>query len=73
MGLFHLEVLSLAELLEIKNLNIRFTGGGRETEVISDLTLSLGRKETLGIVGDSGSGKSVTFAGSYGITASRNF
>jgi len=50
----------VAELLEIKNLNVRFTGGGREIEVISDLSLSLGRRETLGIVGESGSGKSVT-------------
>ncbi len=50
----------MTELLEIKNLNVRFTGGGRETEVISGLSLSLGRRETLGIVGESGSGKSVT-------------
>ena len=50
----------MTDLLEIKNLNVRFTGGGRETEVISDLSFSLGRHETLGIVGESGSGKSVT-------------
>ena len=50
----------MSELLEIKNLNVRFTGGGRETEVISDLSLSVGHRETLGIVGESGSGKSVT-------------
>ena len=50
----------MSELLEIKNLNVCFTGGGRETEVISDLSLSVGHRETLGIVGESGSGKSVT-------------
>jgi oligopeptide/dipeptide ABC transporter ATP-binding protein len=48
------------ELLDIQHLNIRFGNHEREVEVISDLSLSLGRRETLGIVGESGSGKSVT-------------
>ena len=48
------------ELLDIRHLNIRFVSGDRQAEVIPDLSLSLGRRETLGIVGESGSGKSVT-------------
>ena len=48
------------ELLDIKHLNVRFVNGSKEVQVISDLSLSLGRRETLGIVGESGSGKSVT-------------
>ena len=48
------------ELLQIRHLNVRFASGGREVEVIPDLSLSLGRREALGIVGESGSGKSVT-------------
>nr|WP_242960565.1 MULTISPECIES: ABC transporter ATP-binding protein [unclassified Flavonifractor] len=44
----------------MEHLNIRFVNGGKETEVVSDLSLSLDRRETLGIVGESGSGKSVT-------------
>ena len=50
----------MSQLLDIEHLNIRFVNGGKETEVVSDLSLSLGRRETLGIVGESGSGKSVT-------------
>ena len=50
----------MSELLEIKHLNVVFSNGGRSVEAISDLSLSLGRRETLGIVGESGSGKSVT-------------
>ena len=50
----------MSELLDIQNLNVRFVNGPKEVEVISDLSLSLGRRETLGIVGESGSGKSVT-------------
>jgi peptide/nickel transport system ATP-binding protein len=52
--------LSVNELLDIKHLNVRFVNGSKEVQVISDLSLSLGRRETLGIVGESGSGKSVT-------------
>ena len=50
----------MSELLEIKHLNVVFSNGGRSVEAISDLSLSLGGRETLGIVGESGSGKSVT-------------
>ena len=50
----------MSQLLDIQHLNIRFINGTQEAEVISDLSLSLGRRETLGIVGESGSGKSVT-------------
>ena len=50
----------MSELLDIQHLNIRFLGNGKSVEVVSDLSLSLGRRETLGIVGESGSGKSVT-------------
>ena len=60
----------MTELLELKNLNVRFTGAGRETEVISDLSLCLGRRETLGIVGESGSGKSVTSLAVMGLLPS---
>jgi oligopeptide/dipeptide ABC transporter ATP-binding protein len=60
----------VSELLEIKNLSVCFTGDGRETEVVSDLSLSLGRRETLGIVGESGSGKSVTSLAVMGLLPS---
>jgi peptide/nickel transport system ATP-binding protein len=46
-------------LVEIKNLNIRFTGE-RTVYAVNDLSLSLGDGEVLGLLGESGSGKSVT-------------
>jgi peptide/nickel transport system ATP-binding protein len=46
-------------LVEIKDLNIRFTGE-RTVYAVNDLSLSLGKSEVLGLIGESGSGKSVT-------------
>ena len=46
-------------LVEIKGLNIRFTGE-RTVYAVNDLSLSLGHSEVLGLLGESGSGKSVT-------------
>ena len=46
-------------LVEINNLNIRFTGE-RTVYAVNDLSLSLGDGEVLGLLGESGSGKSVT-------------
>ena len=49
----------MTELVEIKGLNIRFTGE-RMVHAVNDLSLSLGDGEVLGLLGESGSGKSVT-------------
>jgi peptide/nickel transport system ATP-binding protein len=46
-------------LVEIRNLNVRFFGA-RTVHAINDLTLTLGQGETLALLGESGSGKSVT-------------
>ncbi|WP_024512777.1 ABC transporter ATP-binding protein [Bradyrhizobium sp. ARR65] len=46
-------------LVEISGLNIRFTGE-RTVYAVNDLSLSLGHSEVLGLLGESGSGKSVT-------------
>ncbi len=46
-------------LVELRNLNIRFTGE-RTVYAVNDLSLSLGDGEVLGLLGESGSGKSVT-------------
>jgi len=45
-------------LMEIENLSIRF-GGDKGPRIIDGLSLSLNRGETLGIVGESGCGKSI--------------
>jgi peptide/nickel transport system ATP-binding protein len=49
----------MTDLVEIANLNIRFTGE-RTVHAVNDLSLSLGEGEVLGLLGESGSGKSVT-------------
>jgi len=49
----------MTNLVEIRNLNIRFTGE-RTVHAVTDLSLSLGEGEVLGLLGESGSGKSVT-------------
>ncbi|RBO53142.1 dipeptide ABC transporter ATP-binding protein DppD [Rhodovulum sp. BSW8] len=47
------------KLLEIDHLTVRFKGA-RTVHAINDLSLSLGPGETLALLGESGSGKSVT-------------
>jgi peptide/nickel transport system ATP-binding protein len=49
----------MSNLVEIHNLNIRFTGE-RTVYAVNDLSLTLGEGEVLGLLGESGSGKSVT-------------
>src|SRR6201991_623305 len=49
----------MSNLVEISNLNIRFTGE-RTVYAVNDLSLTLGEGEVLGLLGESGSGKSVT-------------
>src|SRR3974377_2600301 len=49
----------MSQLVDIKGLNIRFTGE-RTVHAVNDLSLTLGEGEVLGLLGESGSGKSVT-------------
>ncbi|MET0220798.1 MAG: ATP-binding cassette domain-containing protein, partial [Tardiphaga sp.] len=50
-----------APLIEIEGLRIAFRGdGGRMTHAVDSLDLSVARGATLGLVGESGCGKSVT-------------
>src|ERR1700745_1109860 len=49
----------MSNLVEIRDLNIRFTGE-RTVYAVNDLSLTLGVGEVLGLLGESGSGKSVT-------------
>ena len=49
----------MTNLVEIDHLNIRFTGE-RTVHAVNDLSFTLGEGEVLGLLGESGSGKSVT-------------
>lgn len=49
----------MTNLVDIRDLNVRFTGE-RTVYAINDLSLTLGQGEVLGLLGESGSGKSVT-------------
>jgi peptide/nickel transport system ATP-binding protein len=49
----------MTALVEVKDLNVRFSGE-RIVHAVNDLSFSLGEGEVLGLLGESGSGKSVT-------------
>ena len=49
----------MTPLVELDNLKIRFTGE-RTVHAVNDLSFTLGEGEVLGLLGESGSGKSVT-------------
>lgn len=54
--------MSSEKLLEIRDLRVKFPIGDSFVYAVNGINLSLGSAETLGIVGESGCGKSVTLA-----------
>lgn len=49
----------MTNLIDVRNLNVRF-GGERTVYAVNDLSISVKEGEVLGLLGESGSGKSVT-------------
>lgn len=49
----------MSELLEVKNLSVRFHTGAGEVQAVRDVSFSLKAGEVLAVVGESGCGKSV--------------
>ena len=49
-----------SRLLDISNLEVRFRTGGQEVAVVDGISFHINERETLGVVGESGCGKSVT-------------
>lgn len=47
-------------ILEIKNLQVEFQSDGRTVRAVNGVHLRLGEKETLGLVGETGAGKTTT-------------
>jgi microcin C transport system ATP-binding protein len=47
-------------LLEVKDLSVAFSQGGRTTTAVDRLSFTINKGETLALVGESGSGKSVS-------------
>ena len=49
-----------APLLDVRDLSVSFLQGGHETLAVDDVSFSLERGKTLALVGEFGSGKSIT-------------
>lgn len=59
-----------APLLEVRDLMVEFRTGSRRVHAVNGISFDLYRGETLAILGESGSGKSVTFDAILGILES---
>jgi ABC-type dipeptide/oligopeptide/nickel transport system ATPase component len=56
-------------ILEIENLSVRFTSAQQEVSCVRDFSLSVARGECVGVVGESGAGKSQAFLAIMGLLA----
>lgn len=54
------EKLALAPLLEVKNLSIKFPAAHGDVAIVDNVSFSVRPGETMGLVGESGCGKSIT-------------
>jgi oligopeptide transport system ATP-binding protein len=54
--------------LRVRDLNVSFTGGGRDVVAVRNVDLDVARGEFVALLGESGSGKSVTARAVMGLT-----
>ncbi|HEX4178857.1 MAG TPA: ATP-binding cassette domain-containing protein, partial [Rhizomicrobium sp.] len=59
----------MTPLLEITDLNVRFSTADGEVEAVKHTSLTIRESECLGVVGESGSGKSQLFLAAFGLIA----
>jgi len=57
-------------VLEVENLSVEFRLRGRVVHAVDEISYALGRRETLAILGESGSGKTVSVRAVMGLLAS---
>ncbi|WP_226617775.1 ABC transporter ATP-binding protein [Cytobacillus firmus] len=60
----------MSDLLTVKNLTVEFKNGSNLNKVVKDLSFHINQGETVGIVGESGCGKSVTSLAIMGLVPS---
>jgi peptide/nickel transport system ATP-binding protein len=60
-----------APVLALENFTVSLTSGARSTTLVHDLNISIARGETLGIVGESGCGKSITWLAALRLAGDR--
>ena len=61
--------MSTPAVLEVESLNVRFGSAQQEVSCVSDFSLSVERGECVGVVGESGAGKSQAFLAIMGLLA----
>jgi oligopeptide transport system ATP-binding protein len=61
--------VSQAAILEVEHLNVHFAAGEHAVQCVSDFSLSVARGECVGVVGESGAGKSQAFLAVMGLLA----
>ena len=47
-------------MVVLRDLSVTFTGGRKPVQAVSGVSLQVGRSEVVALIGESGSGKSVT-------------
>ena len=57
--------MSNEKLLEIKDLEVIYTSRSSEIHAVNGISLSLNKGETLGLVGETGAGKSIVISGVF--------
>ncbi len=57
--------------VEVKQLHVTFTGGKKPVQAVSGVDLRVQRGEVVALIGESGSGKSVTLRSLLGLHAAK--